>query len=415
MEKLVLNRLLDKYENSSHLSSPGTSNKRVMLNVESKGFPEYDYENAEIRDSINGACIKLEKEGVIFAEWLVDRPLLKKVILNLSEIELAYKIAGRLHPFEQIKVIKQLLDKFLLNPQKEWVASWKKDILISLDEKLKIPPICKDKNHFENLLLAISNYDMLENPCITVRTFSSMCFNNSKIFENEYEADFIKIASKYCSDLLMSLDAENSEIEPIGNREKLAALGIYAHPEQYFLSGNFKIRTNSGSIDFSAANNLGLSLPSTLVDSIEDFVLDNIKVITFIENKTNYEEYTFSEQAKDELVIYQGGFQSPQKRFFLQKLSESLTVDIKIRFWADIDLGGFRMFDQLKSIFENLAPMRMDKDCVIRYKDYGLKRKEAYLKILENALLNDEFPLFNDAIKEILKYGVTIEQEVFLD
>ena len=33
---IILNRLLDKYENSKHLSEPGTSLRRVMLRVVKK-------------------------------------------------------------------------------------------------------------------------------------------------------------------------------------------------------------------------------------------------------------------------------------------------------------------------------------------------------------------------------------------
>lgn len=38
---VILNRLLDKYENSKHLSEPGTSTRRVMLRVGKKELPEY--------------------------------------------------------------------------------------------------------------------------------------------------------------------------------------------------------------------------------------------------------------------------------------------------------------------------------------------------------------------------------------
>ena len=42
---VILNRLLDKYENSKHLSEPGTSTQRVMLRVGKKELPEYIYTN----------------------------------------------------------------------------------------------------------------------------------------------------------------------------------------------------------------------------------------------------------------------------------------------------------------------------------------------------------------------------------
>lgn len=35
-QKTILNRLLNKYENSKHLLDPGTSLRRVMLKVEKK-------------------------------------------------------------------------------------------------------------------------------------------------------------------------------------------------------------------------------------------------------------------------------------------------------------------------------------------------------------------------------------------
>ena len=33
---------------------------------------------------------------------------------------------------------------------------------------------------------------------------------------------------------------------------------------------------------------------------------------------------------------------------------------MQIRFWADIDLGGFCMFENLQTVFPQLEPMRME-------------------------------------------------------
>lgn len=75
-QKLIISRLLDKYEKSNHLYNPGTSNRRVMLRVDKKEFPEYDYENASTRDAINAAAKDLEQQGFVFIEWLTGRPVL---------------------------------------------------------------------------------------------------------------------------------------------------------------------------------------------------------------------------------------------------------------------------------------------------------------------------------------------------
>ena len=60
--------------------------------------------------------------------------------------------------------------------------------------------------------------------------------------------------------------------------------------------------------------------PSTLVSEIVDIELKNICCITFIENKTNYDEYLLAEKQPEELVVYHGGFLSPRKKkTFLEK------------------------------------------------------------------------------------------------
>ena len=60
-QELLLSRLLDKYEKSKHLMQPGTSSRRVMLRVEKKELPEYQYENAQVRDEWNAvfACSQM--------------------------------------------------------------------------------------------------------------------------------------------------------------------------------------------------------------------------------------------------------------------------------------------------------------------------------------------------------------------
>lgn len=73
------------------------------------------------------------------------------------------------------------------------------------------------------------------------------------------------------------------------------------------------------------------------------------------------------------------------------------------------------MFAHLQSILPQLQPMRMSGNLVEKYHQNGLKRTEKYLSKLQTDMQNGEYLLFEDAITEILKYGITIEQEVFLN
>ena len=191
----------------------------------------------------------------------------------------------------------------------------------------------------------------------------------------------------------------------MGVRDQLAFLGIYARPELYELSGNFVIQTKAGSLDFFAAAPLGMALPSTMVDSIIAIDIKNIRKVIFIENKTNYDEYLISQWRPEEMVIYHGGFLSPQKRKLFAAISAWIPNDAERFFWADIDLGGFQMFTQLQHLIPRLSPLRMSKDQVEQYRQSGLVRNSSYLLRLEEALKKQEYPLFSDAIEKILESG----------
>ncbi|MCD8143686.1 MAG: DUF2220 family protein [Clostridiales bacterium] len=227
--------------------------------------------------------------------------------------------------------------------------------------------------------------------------------------EHTIRDTFLRIALNYHT----GLAAACAQGE-MGAREQLAYLGIYARPELYELSGACGIVTRSGVIEVAAATPYGLALPSTGVDAILSVDLRELRRIILIENKTNYDEYILTEQTREELVLYHGGFLSPQKRKWLSKFADALTPEIETFFWADIDLGGFQMFTHLQAILPGLRPMRMSGAEVTAYRSRGLARSEDYLSTLRTALEAGEYPLFRDAIERILEYGVTIEQEAFL-
>ena len=115
------------------------------------------------------------------------------------------------------------------------------------------------------------------------------------------------------------------------------------------------------------------------------------------------------------MVIYHGGFLSPQKCNLIQKITHSLSAEVPVFFWADIDLSGFQMFFHLQQIIPELQPMRMSAEDVRKYSGFGLARTAKYLRNLEEMLQNEEYRLFHEAIREILNCGKTIEQEVFLN
>ncbi len=412
IEQKILDRLLRKYEASMHLLTPGTSNKRVMLRTDKKELPEYDYENAEIRDAFNAAAEKLEMEQFLTIEWFPNRPVFSTLVLNLDmdSLRLCYKKLGKQHPAERAEMFVLIVEESLQDIDVEWIRNWRDIVCQDARLKYKLPAFCKDDFALlRDLMTAFRAYDDLHGDTTTMRTFSSRCYHDTKYFERNVRKQFLSIAEKYNKDL-----AEAMEQTEMLTRDQQAFLGIYARPELYELAGNCTVQTVCGRVDLMGAGRFGLAIPSTAIDSILAFQMEKIRKIIFIENKTNYDEFLLTEFSEDMLVVYHGGFTSPKKRKLILTLQKSTTRDMEIYFWADIDLGGFQMFQHLQCLIPDLKPMRMGAKEVHDNWKTGLKRDKTYLDKLRISLENHEFPLFEDAIRAILQYKVTIEQECFL-
>ena len=373
---VLVNRLLDKYEKSAHLLTPGRSTRRVLLNIEKKDIPEYDYEYAPVRDAFNAAAKALEEQQLVCIEWADNRMVMQKIVLELQNVRTCYRVVGRVHPGERAERVIEQTERYLKEARTPWLAAWRDRVIADAQQKLSVPQFCReDEGRLCDLLRAFQGYDALRDT-ISMRTFSIDIYHDSKYFERSVRGTFLGVARKYCAEL-----AALCEENPLSERDQLAFLGIYARPEHYEMSGSFAVHTEKGIIDFRAAEPFGLALPGTLVDRITAIDADEIDTLTFIENKTNYDEYLCSEKEKREIVVYH---------------------------------GGFRMFEQLHEVAPQLQPMRMGADEVERYHEYGLPRTKAYLDRLRAALDAGDFPQFADAAQKILLYGVTIEQEIFL-
>lgn len=389
-QNVILSCLLDKYEKSKHLLQPGVSNRRVMLRVDKKELPEYDYQDAAVRDAYNRAARELELAGLVSIEWFKGRPVLAGIVLNLDHVMECYKAVGRIHPKELAQRIEAMASEQLAHVSTEWIAAWRDDVCRDARTSYKVPACCrKEITLFSELLIALEGYDSLHGEAVTMRAFSSKCFRDSKRFEREVRDSFLRIACQYNTGL-----AETCEQGALGIRDQLAYLGIYARPELYELSGDCVIRTAAGIVNVGALQPYGLALPSTSVDMILSFDFSRIRKVVFIENKTNYDEYILSERKSWELAVYHGGFLSPQKRKLFAKIAGNLSPSTPVFFWADIDLGGFQMFSHLQQIIPALLPMRMSGEEVEAYHRDGLVRSADYLNRVQAAFESGGNPLF---------------------
>lgn len=405
----IIAALLAKYEKSSHLLEPGKSKRRVMLNIDknnNKDFPQYAFEDTVVRDAYNEAAKALAARQLLSIEWLDRLPRMQKLILNLDNVAEAYAFLGRRHPRAKAEHFCEQVETALAGVELSWIKGWQRDVMEKAAAKYILPD--KWEEYGEPLLHVLQEYAQLRTD-ITMRAFSIKCLHDSKRFEREFKDRFLKIAAHY--DEKMHIWLQEDKEKPSW-RVQLAYLGIHARPELYELSGRVTFSFGSEQLNLAAVYPQGLALPDSAANSFTAVDLSGIERIIFIENKTNYDEFLQEEIRPADLVVYHGGMLSAGKKRFFARIAAA--AHCEVLHWGDIDLGGMEMFTQLREVILQLKPWRMDAAAVERYRAKGLKRAADYWLKMEAALAAHKYPEFEDVLRLLLDYRVTIEQESFL-
>ena len=408
--KVVLTHLLDRYERSNHAKGK-VSNRRVLLNVKRGDLPEYDYQDAEVRDLFNSEVSELESVGIVKTRRERNGLLLSEVWLNLDNVSTAYKLAER-------KTQKELCEKFinifvllLEQSETEWIRSFAFSQISEMQQKARLTALCRrDECELQDLIKALKFLDSLHGETITMRAFSIGCYRDSKHFEKNVKDMFLSIATKYCPAL-----ADADESQDLGWRDYLIPLGIFARPELYEISGDIAISFAGGTADLSAFGSAGIALPDLLTNDILHIEMEKIRQVIFIENKTCYDEYILKLKQNNELVFYQGGFLSPKRARFVRMLGQTAAKEVDFFFWGDIDTGGFRMFNQLRELIPRIIPFKMGAEDVVAFRKSGMPRSDDYFFQLERLCEDGAYSVFHGSILQLLKNRVTIEQESMLE
>ncbi|NLW48307.1 MAG: hypothetical protein GXY86_13360, partial [Firmicutes bacterium] len=331
------------------------------------------------------------------------------VWLRPENINKAYQEAGRPPKSGRAFAILKMVLGLKENISQSWIRKYLEDIEANIEIKKSASPFLPDdEKGAQAVLNALKAINDQNNEEYLERVFSLKCFGDSKFFEKHVRKKVVNIIKKY---LLYDFDY----IEPLTDDEILAQVGIVRSPEQVDFCGGIVGKLAGEYVDFSIFTK-GITINSYTVKEIEIIELKSIQKVLFIENKANYIDYILKKRKENELVIFHGGFYSPVKGLFFKKISEIGNRDeITFYHWSDIDVGGFRIYNRLKTnIIPELKPFLMDKEAFLSQKQYWIKFDEKYGSILEGMLNKDEFTEFHDVISNMLEVKSKLEQEAFL-
>lgn len=398
----ILNDLIDKYESSKHYSDGTAFTKRVMIDSRNLiDVTDYD-RNAQFLSDV----AELRAKDFIDCDWVRKDLVVNRIWLILDNVQSVYTFLGRKSRNTVVNEVLIEIASFLECIDTNWIRAC---LLVQADnikEKNKLTGIWKsDIKLVREILEALKEIDRLNGKTVSMRTFSINLYSDSKYFEKNIKKYIVEIAGKYEPDL--------REVEELSEREILQQLGIVMMPEIFEFCGNLILKFSSGTVDFSPIKT-GSCISGGCVAEIRSAEIRGTNRIIFIENKTNYSEYCLKNRKADELVIFHGGFYSPQRGNFF-KIIYDAAVDIPIYFWADIDYGGFKMFVRLKNnIVPELQPMNMSVKAHNSHSYRLLERSDEYIEKLLALCGDESYSIFHEVIRAIANSHGTVEQECFL-
>lgn len=378
-KELLLNKLIDKYENSQLSKLGSKRNLSIKLKMstydkryfDSKYYSYYQAYEETFTQLLDNDFILLKREGNYVLE----------VILNLNQLESIYTYLGR----ESIQAIRletlNILSKYdfesafyLIKREKQFISNRQ---------------YFKDNIELEKIMLAIKFLKQERDRELTIRVFSQNVFYDSKVFE--------QIMSK----VLRLLKDSTTKYADYSDEELLDHFGIVRNPTYIMVKGNLKLSMNNQNLDLSKIDG-SIGISSDTLQNVE-VIKDDLKYVLCVENLDSFHQL----KPTKGVVVYLAGFHSRVKNRFLTDLS-TIYPHIDFYHFGDIDVGGFRIFKNLcEQTNIKFKPFLMDLETLEKYKKYGKK-----LSTEEITLLNQQDLYFKDLSVYMIMHKVKLEQEI---
>lgn len=389
--KKILNRLLDKYENSVISKKGSNRNIKITLNLKDKELSTYVCKDSYNYRDANDAILALyQQKGFIFVEKDQYGDF-KSLSLNIAKIDSVYDFLRRKNPAEELCKICNVLDgeksQGVIGNFVSYCNKW-------ISQKYSFPKLYFDScEQLVDILLGIKEIQMLDKET-KFRDFSVKVYGDSKKFE-KLKSKIAKIFYDFDEECIVD-DFDAEAVLEIFSEKNLVRNTSYA-----IIKGDITFDLKGVIINL---NQLGYEycLSDEMIHDLRFIKTDAKKVIT-VENLTTF--YDFSE--KGYIVLYLGGFHNYTKRMLIKKLQESYP-ELKFYHFGDIDAGGIYILRHLisKTGIE-FVPYKMDVDTLV-------VNKEHWKKLTDNDIIrlkkidDDEF---SELINFMLEHNCKLEQE----
>lgn len=382
---MVLNELIDKYENSK-LSKQG-SRRNISISIKSNHqvLANYWAEDSYLfKDQITMSMNRLEKMNYVRVKKNRDDEI-EMISLCLDSVSDVYRFINRNNPDEQrskyIDYLKSYQTKNLV------IEKFITKMIERLTSYQSVQSYFENLENLEIYIKAIESMSLIEEETL-IRNFSKMVFNDSKQFE--------KIENKVTK-IIRDFANENFENQD----EILSSYNLIKTPTFIYIKGGLIIKVNNQIIDLSDYGH-EIALSSNALVDFEVISVTVQKVVT-IENLTTFVAFG----NKDYIAIYLGGFHNTVKRDLITKIN-NFNPTLEFYHFGDIDAGGLMILEDLvlKTTIE-FKPYLMNEEILRKYQSNWMVITETDKKRLSKMIDGR----FSSLIKFMIRNNCKLEQE----
>ncbi|MEJ9125949.1 DUF2220 family protein [Bacillus cereus] len=399
-KKIVLEKLLYLYEESKSW----TTKCEIKEN-----FEEID---ADVLMDLYGEK-KLIKMGKL---------VVREVYLNLENVYTVYRQLKRQMTEEEVNYIINYVEDYTEKINTSWIREFINNVTKDLKQKKRVPSALGNGfSLLEKILKTLKGIDNIQGEILSERVFSKKYLGDSKIFEDELRKRILTIIRRYYGEsLVVDKDVLDDEF-------LLSEVGILKAKGELLIKGDLIIKLGNDILDYHPFIN-GAMIDATTINEgeIEKVDMNNIVII---ENKAVFNEtiqiynkdkkhFIKSEDLRDSLFVYIGGFPGHSKRTFLDKIEKFIkakSIGTNVYFWGDIDYGGIQIFLHLKrEIFSNIQMLHMNTKILERFSDHWSNFDEEYEKKLKLFYYHEKESEIKKLVEYMINNNCWLEQEALI-
>jgi len=410
VQKKVLSKLIDQYENSVTFTGKNKIRQSFAINV-GKTFPGYqDDSDYDFYSSFNEDIKEMAARG--WVEISEKHRRIDKIILIQDSLEGIYEALGR-RPRKDIQsgmleLFEHLEESIYNRPEGEGSEQYEELKGIYLDyinkqkkrieENKSVEFFSGDMDEYRDIWkIMLALFDLKED--VFVRDLSVRLFHDSKRLE--------KLIDK--TGRIFYEFGEFPEKDHI-----LEEYGIIRIPSHVCVKGNIELVFGDERISMrNIPGDIGLS--GDMLNVLSDLVIHGKRIVT-IENQTAFYRYDCGDE---DAAVYLAGYHGRQKRDFLRKIYSEYP-HLEYCHFGDIDAGGFYIYEHLRrKTGIPFKTMKMDADILLKHREFTKKLTDNDKKRIQNLIGYykskpdpDEQILKNlETLQTMLENNIKLEQE----